>query len=175
MNKIIYLIPVFALMLLGVFFYAHNNPNPKALMIYKPIPPFSTERLWVKDSNFTDKDLPAAPHIVHFFSTWCAACQEEHELIMQLAKIHNIPIYGIAYRDAPEDVQKFLSDKGNPYIATSLDRSGENARICKLKRTPSTYVIDKHKQIRYQHDGALSKQHLTKIVLPIIEILKQEK
>lgn len=174
MNKIIYLIPVLALMLLGVFAYMHNNPDPKALMIYKPMPPFSTERLWVKDSNFTHKDLPNTPHIVHFFSTWCADCHKEHELIMQLAKIHNIPIYGIAYRDIPEDVQNFLSEKGNPYTTTSLDRSGENARVCRLKRTPSTYIIDKNKQIRYQHDGALSKKELEKIALPIIEILQQE-
>ena len=32
-----------------------------------------------------------------------------------------IPIFGINYKDRPEDAQRFLSELGNPYRAISRD------------------------------------------------------
>ena len=81
-------------------------------------------------AGLTDADLRTG-HVtlVNVFATWCHPCHVEHEYLMALAadpSLHakGVAIYGVAQKDSPENVRRFLGAKGDPYAKVGLDADG---------------------------------------------------
>ena len=51
--------------------------------------------------------------LVNFWASWCAPCRIEHPNLTALAA-EGIPVYGINYKDAPENALAFLEELGDP-------------------------------------------------------------
>ena len=66
-----------------------------------------------------------------------------------------VPLYGIAYKDAPQDALAFLRRLGNPYLRVAADRPGRVALDFGLYGVPETYFIDKSGIIRWRWAGPL--------------------
>ena len=125
---------------------------------------------------FSNKNLINAngPSLVNIWSSWCVPCKIEHEYLMSMSN-NNIIIYGINYKDNKEDALKVLELNGNPFYAIGADRDGMQSINLGVYGVPETFIIDRDGNIRYRHVGPILEYDMEKIILPIINKIKQEK
>ena len=126
---------------------------------------------------FSNKNLINAngPSLVNIWSSWCVPCKVEHEYLMSMSNNYNIIIYGINYKDNKEDALKVLNLNGNPFYAIGADQDGMQSINLGVYGVPETFIIDRDGNIRYRHVGPILEYDMEKIILPIINKIKQER
>ena len=175
MRRLPYLIPVALFLVLAIYFALALRPgrDPAALpsvMIDKPAPEFQLAGLG-RAPELTRDTFKGQIVLVNFFASWCMPCRVEHPLLMRLAADKEVPLYGIAYKDKPEDARHFLDQLGDPYLAIGVDRSGRTAIDFGVYGVPETYLLDRDGHIRYRFVGPLSAEALEREILPRIKAL----
>jgi cytochrome c biogenesis protein CcmG/thiol:disulfide interchange protein DsbE len=110
------------------------------------------------------RDLPG-PVLVNFWASWCVPCIIEHPQLMRLSR-EGIPVFGIAYKDKPEDSAKFLRDRGNPYRRLSKDEPGRVAIDWGVYGVPETYLLDRQGIIRWRYAGPVTQDTLDQDIRP---------
>ena len=94
---------------------------------------------------------------VNLFASWCAPCEAEHPRLVALAAEYPGQVYGVLYKDTPENGRKFLSELGNPYAAIALDPDGQGGLDFGLTGVPETFVISSRGEILEHIDGPLNE------------------
>jgi cytochrome c biogenesis protein CcmG, thiol:disulfide interchange protein DsbE len=112
--------------------------------------------------------------LVNVWGSWCPPCREEHPQLMTLEAMGGIPIFGINYKDDPENARRFLGALGNPYSAVGVDSSGRTFVDWGGYGVPETFILDGKGIIRYKYIGPISPESLEKTVLPMIRELQAE-
>jgi cytochrome c biogenesis protein CcmG, thiol:disulfide interchange protein DsbE len=144
MSRWLAALPLIALAALALLFagYAlHHDPKviPMAL-VGKPMPDMSLPSL---DGGATVRLKDATregPVLVNFFASWCAPCEIEHPVLMAMRARH-VRIIGIAYKDAPQNTQAFLTRLGDPFTERLVDRDGRAGIEFGVSGVPETYLI----------------------------------
>jgi cytochrome c biogenesis protein CcmG/thiol:disulfide interchange protein DsbE len=90
---------------------------------------------------------------------------------MRLSQREKIPVFGIDYKDRPEDATKFLDRLGDPYRGIGLDRDGRVGLDFGVYGVPETYVLDSTGHIRKRFVGPLTAQQVEKELLPLLKAL----
>jgi cytochrome c biogenesis protein CcmG/thiol:disulfide interchange protein DsbE len=139
---------------------AKSNELPSAL-IGERVPAF-------KLGDLSQKDLIGKVSLLNVWATWCYACKLEHSMLMKIKNQYHVPIYGIAYKDQPDEVANWLTAKGNPYIKLGNDQQGDVAIDLGVYGTPETFVINPKGEIIYRHIGAINQDVWDKVLYPII-------
>jgi cytochrome c biogenesis protein CcmG/thiol:disulfide interchange protein DsbE len=128
-------------------------------MIGKPLAPFALDP-FAGAQPLTPADLAAGgPVLVNIFASWCLPCAVEAPQLQAL-KDRGATIHGIATRDSPEDVARFLAQHGNPFARIGLDPGGRMLIAFGASGVPETYVIDGRGVIRHQHLGEIRPEHV---------------
>ncbi len=177
MRRLLYLLPALLFVLLAGYFALALKPgrDPSALpsaLIDKPAPAFALTGLDGAPGLNRDA-LEGQVTVINFFASWCLPCREEHPLLMRLAEHEHVPLYGIAYKDKPEDASRFLKQLGNPYRSIGLDQSGRVAIDFGAYGVPETYVLDKTGRIRLRHVAPLTPEEIEDELLPLIRELSK--
>lgn len=176
MPRLILFVP-FALFLVLVGYFAvglTRDPSelPSAL-IDQPVPQFELPPVQENGQGLATADLKGGVQLVNVFASWCAPCRIEHPLLMRLAKEEGVTIHGIAYKDKPQDSQRFLAQLGNPYQRIGADLDGRIGIEWGVYGVPETYIIDAEGRIRYRHVGPLMPFDLDEKILPLIRELQK--
>jgi cytochrome c biogenesis protein CcmG/thiol:disulfide interchange protein DsbE len=181
MKRLVYLLPlVFFLVLatyLGRMLQLSLRPNydihqlPSA-MIEKPAPAFDLAGLGNGKPLVLDA-LKGHPFVVNFFASWCVPCRIEHPLLMRLAEQDHLPLYGIAYKDKPDDTANLLATFGDPYRLVGEDRDGRVGLNFGVYGVPETYVVDSKGVIRKRFVGPLTAEQVNTELLPLLKQLGQ--
>lgn len=117
--------------------------------------------------TFSDAELRApGVKLVNFFASWCAPCRAEHPMLEKLAA-EGVTIYGVNYKDRPEDALGFLAELGNPYAAIGADQ-GRMALNWGVYGVPETYVIDGAGNIILRFAGPISAKELERTIRPAL-------
>ena len=111
--------------------------------------------------------------VVNFWASWCGPCVEEHPLLTELAR--TVPVVGVNYKDAAANARRFLNRYGNPFAAIGADTTGRTAIEWGVYGMPETFIIDRSGRIAHKHVGPISRDALTRTLLPTIARLKAEK
>ena len=122
--------------------------------------------------GFSSRDLAEkrpSKRLVNVWASWCAPCRAEHPILMRLAKRSDLQIFGIAYKDAPEDSRRFLKKYGNPYAKLGQDQQGEAILALGIAGVPETILIGKSGKILLHHRGPLTPKILQEQILPLIK------
>jgi cytochrome c biogenesis protein CcmG, thiol:disulfide interchange protein DsbE len=98
----------------------------------------------------------------------------EHPVLMELAKTGVIPIYGLDYKDQPDEAKRWLQQFGNPYKLSAVDAKGQVGIDYGVYGVPETYVIDKRGVIRYKQIGPVTPEALQSKILPLVKQLEAE-
>ncbi|SDN35918.1 cytochrome c biogenesis protein CcmG, thiol:disulfide interchange protein DsbE [Lutimaribacter pacificus] len=157
---------------LAVMFYvgmSREDPNqlPTALA-GKEAPAVAVTPLGDK-TPFTDAELRAGEvTLVNYWASWCAPCRVEHPNLEKLAA-QGLTIYGVNYKDKPENALKFLAELGDPYAATGADAEGRMALNWGVYGVPETYVIDGNGVIVARHAGPVTQRVIDEMLMPAIE------
>ncbi|MFC7704083.1 DsbE family thiol:disulfide interchange protein [Plastorhodobacter daqingensis] len=119
------------------------------------------------DPPFSDATLrEEGVKLVNYWASWCAPCRAEHPMLEQLAA-EGIPIYGINYKDRPDNALAFLQELGNPYAAMGADE-GRTALDWGLYGVPETYVIDGEGRIVLRFAGPITARSLEDTIRPAL-------
>lgn len=175
MRRLLYLLPVVLVAVLLAIFWRGLDPkrDPSALpsaLIGKPMPMPVMPGLKGEFDLLYSKGQPV---LVNFFASWCLPCRAEHPLLERIAKDYGITVIGIAYKDKPEDAQRYLDELGNPYAMIGLDESGRGGIEFGLTGVPETYVIDRDGIVRYRLAGPIAPDNLKDQLAPAIQAVTQ--
>ena len=72
-----------------------------------------------------------------------------------------MPIFGLDYKDEPDDGAAWLAQHGNPYRLSVVDADGRVGIDYGVYGVPETFVIDKHGIIRYKQIGPITPRCCT--------------
>ncbi len=115
---------------------------------YFELPPALPERPGVSSADFSD----GQPKLLNIWASWCLPCIAEAPHLETLRE-QGAQIVGVAIRDRPEDVARFLAEHGNPYTRIGRDDLSEVQLGIGSSGVPETFVIDGNGRITHQHIG----------------------
>ncbi len=144
-------------------------PSP---LIDEPAPQFSLPPLPGRADGLSSADLKGQVSLVNAFASWCMPCREEHAALLSLAQKKRVPIYGIDYKDKPDEALGWLGKLGDPYTKIGAD-SGQVGIDWGMYGVPETFLVDRAGRIRYKHVGPLTEADIDKTILPLVVRLQQ--
>ncbi len=174
-KRLLFIIPALVFVGLAAMFAVGLRHDPSIVpsaLIGKPAPPFALAPLLDDKPGFATVDLKGKVTLVNVFASWCVPCRAEHPLLTRLAQA-GPALYGIDYKDKPEDARRWLASLGDPYERIGADREGHVAIDWGVYGVPETFVVDRDGIIRYKQVGPLSADALESTILPLVRRLSQ--
>lgn len=145
----------------------HAVPDP---MIGKPVPAFTLPGL-APGSGFSNTDLAGgAPLLLNFFASWCLPCANELTELLTLQQ-RGVSIWGVVYKDKPQDAARFLRQNGNPYRRIAVDEAGRVAIDFGLYGVPESYLVDRHGILRWRCVGGLTPALVRRELDPLLKAM----
>ena len=195
MRKII-LIPLGLFVILLVFLAIGLKRDPREIpspLVNRPAPAFSLQTLQSAQGLFSPDSMRGKVWMLNVWATWCAACQQEHPVLVSFAREGLVPLVGLSYKEvqssdepagkpmSPEDKLamarqrslNWLRVKGDPYSLVAMDLDGRVGIDYGVYGVPETYVIDKNGVIRYKQIGAVTPALLEEKIRPLIQELNR--
>lgn len=157
MRKLLWFLPFFVFLGLGVVLYKQLGTNPEYMpsaLIGKPVPDFTLVSL-ATNSVEDQSALPKQAYLLNFWATWCPTCEMEHAYLRELAQ-QGVSIVGIDYKDDSNKAQQWLATKGNPYQLVVTDELGKFGLDMGVTGAPETFVVNSKGIIVYRHQGDLN-------------------
>ncbi|WP_158812455.1 DsbE family thiol:disulfide interchange protein [Methylocapsa sp. S129] len=112
--------------------------------------------------------------VINIFASWCLPCHEEHAILLDLAAdkalaAKGVKLIGVAQKDDPENVRRFLGAKGDPYANVGVDRDGRAGIDWGVYGVPETFIVKGDGTIAFKLVGPMNAQTLASVVRPQIE------
>ena len=104
--------------------------------------------------------------LVNFWASWCVPCRVEHPHLETLSS--ELPVYGVNYKDRPEDALGFLDQLGNPFAAIAADPEGRTGIDWGLYGVPETFLVDGDGIIRLRFAGPITPSVIQETIAPAI-------
>jgi cytochrome c biogenesis protein CcmG/thiol:disulfide interchange protein DsbE len=154
-----FLLPVGLFGMLVLVFAVGLNKDPSFVpspLIGKPVPSFRLARLQHPDQFVTDDDLRGQVSLFNVWATWCVGCRQEHETLNRIAALSDVPIYGLNWKDDVGLASTWLTELGDPYVASGFDGDGKVAIDWGVYGAPETFLVDADGIILYRHISPLT-------------------
>lgn len=132
----------------------------------EPLPALTLEPLDGREGF--DPAAIEGPYLLNVWGSWCAPCRIEHPVLMAL-RAEGIAIYGINWRDTPDDANAFLDELGNPYAGVMEDVDGQSARALMISGAPETLVVSANGDILARWPGPITADVLRHRIYPALE------
>jgi cytochrome c biogenesis protein CcmG, thiol:disulfide interchange protein DsbE len=149
--------------IVGAMVWRLANPpdsTVQSALVGKSVPQFQAPAALPGKPPLTSADLAdGRPKLVNIFASWCLPCIAEAPLLEQLRE-QGIPLVGIAVRDRPEDLARFLDRHGDPFDRIAPDPQSTIQLAFGSSGVPETFVVDGDGIIRMQHIGAIEPHHV---------------
>ena len=172
-----YLIPLIlfgvlvAFLAIGLGRDPHEVPSP---LINKAAPSFKLAQLKDPAKSFTAEEMRGRVWLLNVWASWCITCRDEHPLLIEYARTGAVPIYGLNYKDRPEDALAWLQELGDPYTLSVSDLDGRVGIDYGVYGAPETYLIDQQGVIRFKQIGPVTPDVWTKNILPMVQELNRQ-
>lgn len=153
--------PLLIAAVIGGFFLWGLDPDrdPNAIpsvLISQPAPAFDLEAVAGLDTpGLARADLISneGPVIVNVFASWCVPCRAEHAVLTSLVEQEGQTLFGINYKDKPEDAVRWLNELGNPYARIGSDLSGRAGIEWGISGVPETFIVAPDGTVLYRYVG----------------------
>lgn len=168
----LFLAPLLLFAIVAGYFAVGLTRDPGTLpsaLLDKPAPEFALPPLLPNKPGLASADLKGEPVLVNVWASWCVPCRAEHPVLTRLAR--EVPIFGLNYKDKPEDARRFLVELGDPYRRIGTDPSGRVGIDWGVYGVPETYVVDAEGRIRHRHVGPLTEKVVAEIIRPLMKSL----
>lgn len=173
MKRWVFILPIAGFGLLAFFLFKSLWAAPPDILpsafIDKPAPALGLAAL-EGTPGFTDADLRSGHvSVVNFFASWCAPCHVENDTLMTLAGKAGFALYGVAYKDRPDDTRAFMDEAGDPFAAIVTDAHGQGGIDWGVTAPPETFVIDGKGVIRFKYVGPMDADMVARQLMPAIK------
>jgi cytochrome c biogenesis protein CcmG, thiol:disulfide interchange protein DsbE len=175
MKRLLFLLPValFAAVI-GAFVLGlrHDPSHITSVLINKPLPAFALPA--VRDNQgLASADFKGEPMLLNVFASWCVACREEHQMLLQL-KQQGVVIQGLDWKDEAAAGARYLAENGDPYIRAGNDLSGRTGIDLGVAGVPETFVVDGRGRVRYKFIGPIDADDWENTLKPMLQRLRSE-
>lgn len=158
------------LALAAVMVVRPRNDVVESRMVGKPLPYFALRPAVPDRPGLASSDFGRGEaRLLNVFASWCLPCIAEAPQLAALAA-RGVPIDGIAIRDRPEDIARFLARHGNPYQRIGADDLSEVQLAIGSSGVPETFVINQSGKIAYQHIGEIRPEHVPLLLAKLAEL-----
>lgn len=174
MQRLLFILPIIAFAGLAGFLGFGLTQDPKDLpsqLINRPLPEFALPG--IDGPGLASASFRGEPRLLNIWASWCAACPQEHPVLERIAA-EGFPVYGIAWKDKPDDSRAFLARFGNPYAGLGADQSGRTAIDLGVTGAPETFVIDARGRVRFKQVGPISPEIWEQRIRPLLQQLRAE-
>lgn len=171
------IIPLILFLALGVALAIGLTKDPRKLpsqMIDRPFPEFTLPDLMDMDVTIDQSYFDGQVTLVNIFGSWCFACDQEHPMLMKLARNNEIPILGVDWRDTVEKGRRWLARGGNPYTRVVFDADSMLVIDLGVMGAPESFIVDKKGQIRYKYIGPITEKVWQDELKPFVLALEME-
>ncbi|MEO7634388.1 MAG: redoxin family protein [Sphingomicrobium sp.] len=128
------------------------------------VPAFRLPAAVPTKQGLTTADLATGqPRLLNIFASWCVPCITEVRVLKALQQ-RGVAIDGIAVRDQPADIARFLAANGDPYQRIGGDPQSAIQIAFGSSGVPESFVVDGRGVIRYQHIGPIEAEDVTMIL-----------
>jgi len=172
-----FILPFVVFIILAVFLFVGLKLDPREVpspLVGKPAPAFVLPQLQASGQQFSPQEMKGKVWLLNAWASWCVACEAEHPVLMELARMNIVPIYGLDYKDKREAALAVLERRGNPYILNVSDADGRVGIDYGVYGVPETYVIDKQGVIQYKQIGPVTAENLREKILPLVAELEKK-
>ena len=138
--------------------HSPNKSTMQSALLGKTVPDFSLPVLGNPGMNLTNTQLAGRPWVLNVWGTWCAACRDEHPVLLDIAKQNALPLVGLDWKDEDDAALDWLKQLGNPYSVVVADRDGRTAINFGVYGAPETFFIDADGRVQYRHVGAMTAE-----------------
>ena len=176
MHRLIFILPIIAFAGLAAFLGFGLTQDPKELpsqLIDRPLPEFVLPGIEAGSPGLASASFRGEPRLLNIWASWCAACPQEHPVLERIAA-EGFPVYGIAWKDKPEDSRAFLARYGDPYSGMGSDFPGRTAIDLGVTGAPETFVVDKKGRVRFKQIGPISPEVWEGQIKPLMQQLRAE-
>lgn len=158
-----FIVPVIVFVALaGVLFVGVRNSTTKgtltSALLGKPAPAFELPELGAAGQKVTLKQFAGKPFVLNVWATWCVACREEHQTLLEIASTRAMPIVGLDYKDKDDEAIEWLKQFGNPYDVVAVDAEGRTAIDFGVYGAPESFYVDASGQVLYRHVGVMTPE-----------------
>ena len=157
-----------AFLALGLKLDPREVPSP---LIDKPAPDFNAPTLAEPTRALRRDDLLGQVWMLNVWASWCAACVDEHAVLVEFAQGRPLKLIGLNYKDERASGTAWLERFGNPFAASLFDPEGRIGLDYGVYGVPETFVIDRQGVVRYKHIGPLTREVLRDQVEPLLRRL----
>jgi len=174
-SKTVFMLPVLIFAGLSIAFAIGLTLNPKeipSVLIGKEAPQFDLSPVQGREMGLKMTDLMGQISLVNVFASWCTECKYEHPFLMELSQKKILPIFGLNYKDQPNDAQDWLDNLGDPYTRTGADLNGRVAIDWGVYGVPETFLVGPDGRIIHKHIGGLNWEKFNQEILPLITDLQ---
>ena len=123
------------------------------------LPPASADRPGLSNRTLTD----GRPRIVNVFASWCIPCRIEAPMLEEL-HARGVIIEGVAIRDRPQDLARYLAENGNPYTSIGADERSQLQIALGSSGVPESFLVDGNGIIREQIQGVISAEAVPGVI-----------
>lgn len=123
------------------------------------LPPASQDRPGLSSAALSD----GRPRIVNVFASWCIPCRVEAPVLEQL-RARGVVIEGVAIRDRPQDLARYLAENGNPYASIGADARGQVQIALGSSGVPESFLVDGGGIIREQIQGIIAAEDVPGVI-----------
>lgn len=167
----LYLLPLFVFIVLGVFLMNSLGKDPQLLpsvKVGKNLPEFSLPVLGDDSQRIDQNTLKGEVFLLNVWATWCPSCRIEHPVLNQLAQ-QGIVIYGLNYKDQPQEAMSYLETLGNPYKKVISDTQGDLGLDLGVYGAPETYLVSADGIILYRLVGVVTEENWRTTLKPLYD------
>ena len=175
MKTVRWSIPLAIFVVLVGFLWVGLGRDPREVpspLIGKPAPSFALPQIH-SDKPLSTAELTGKVYLLNVWASWCVSCRVEHPLLLQLAQAKIVPVYGLDYKDNPDDGRAWLAQNGDPYTSSIVDLDGRVGIDYGVYGVPETFVIDRSGIVRYKQIGPFSVESLQQKILPLVRELQK--
>src|SRR5688572_5839120 len=141
-------------------------PSP---LIGKPAPQFELPRVDDPSKTISNREFAGRPYVVNIWGSWCVACREEHEALMEIARRGEVPLIGLNWKDELPQAQRWLQVLGNPYVVSAFDAEGNVGIDWGAYGAPETFLIDARGIVVHKRVSPMTVDVWERDFLPLIK------
>ena len=159
MNRFVLPLGIFALLAIVLAIGIKHSPEKGTIpspLIGKAAPNFTLPVLTDANRTFSPADLRGRWYVFNVWGTWCGACRQEHNTLLEIAKRGEVPVIGLDWKDEDPTALQWLSELGNPYEVVAADRDGRIAIDWGVYGAPETFLVDAQGIVVYKFVGTLT-------------------
>jgi len=165
-------IVIFAGLVAAFFLPGLGRDDPNSIpstRVGSPAPVLFIGEDQAEGTGFNDDTLRSpGVKMVNFWASWCGPCRAEHPNLMKLAE-DGLRIYGVNYKDRPEDAARFLAGLGDPFTAILSDTKGRNGIEWGVTGVPESMLIDSNGVILWHFRGPITQSIIDKQIQPVLD------